>query len=86
MEKVLNTEQDLCGYFSKLTEGENKGRFQCSLCGHISRARAVLFEHVEAIHFPGSNEYKCDRCDEKFDTKKKWRNHRTRVHSSKTSM
>ena len=78
-------EQDLHGYSSKITEGENIGKFQCNLCGKISRDRTTSFRHVEALHFPGSFEYECDQCDEKFDTNDKWRKHRSRVHSNKMS-
>jgi len=78
-------EQDMHGYSTKITEGENRGKFQCILCGQISRKRSASLEHVEAIHFPGSYEHQCDQCDEKFDTKTKWRHHRTRVHSCKKS-
>ena len=76
-------EQDLHGYSSKITEGENIGKFQCNLCGKISKYRKDSFQHVEAIHFPGSYEYQCDQCDEKFDAQNKWHIHRSRVHSSK---
>ena len=78
-------EQDLHGYSTKLSEGEDIGKFQCNLCGNISNDKSWAWMHVEAIHFPGSYEYQCDQCDEKFDTKQKWRNHRSRVHSSKKS-
>ena len=78
-------EQDLHGYSSKITEGKDIGKFQCKLCGKISRYRKDSFLHVEGVHFPGSYEYPCDQCDEKFDTKVKWRYHRSRVHSSKKS-
>ena len=78
-------EQDLHGYSSKITEGENIGKIQCNLCCKISINKSKAFEHVEAIHFPGSYEYECDRCDRKFDTKHKWYTHRSRVHSSKKS-
>ena len=78
-------EQDLHGYSSKITEGENIGKIQCNLCGKISINKWKAFEHVEAIHFPGSYEYECDQCDRKFDTKHKWYIHRSRVHSSKKS-
>ena len=78
-------EQDLHGYSSKITEGENIGKIQCNLCGKISRFRNDSFQHVENIHFPGSYEYQCDQCDEKFDTNDKWRKHRSRKHSSKKS-
>ena len=76
-------EQGLHGYSSKLTEGENTGKYQCNLCGQISVKKNLAWRHVENIHFPGSYQYDCDQCDEKFDTKTKWRNHRTRKHSSK---
>ena len=79
-------EQDLHEYSSKITEGENIGNFQCTLCGKISRFRKDSFEHVESIHFPGSYEYQCDQCDEKFDAKSKWRRHRTTVHSKSSKM
>ena len=83
--KYGEVERDLQGYTSKITEGENKGKFQCNLCGQIRICKSHLLEHVEAKHFPGSYEYQCDQCDEKFDTKCKWRNHRSRVHSNKKS-
>ena len=78
-------EQDLDRYSSKITEGENIGKFQCNLCGKISSKRSGSFRHVDAIHFPGSYEYQCDQCDRKFDTNNKWRHHRSSVHSSKKS-
>ena len=77
-------EPDLDGYSSRLNEGENKGRFQCHLCGKISRDRGNATSHVESIHFPGSYEYQCDQCGEKFGTKNKWAQHRTLVHSKKS--
>ena len=83
--KYGEVERGLHVYTSKITEGENIGKFQCNLCGQIRNCKSHLLEHVEAKHFPGSYEYQCDQCDEKFDTKCKWRNHRSRVHSSKKS-
>merc|ERR1719341_2726685 len=82
---LVQDEQDLHSYSNKITEGENAGKFQCNLCGKISRDRTNSFQHVENIHFPGSYEYQCDQCDEKFDTNDKWRKHRSRAHSSKKS-
>ena len=76
---------DLHRYSSRITEGENIGKFQCNLCGKISDHRGHSFRHVESIHFPGSFEYEFDQCDEKFDTKNKWAQHRSRVHSSKNA-
>ena len=76
-------EQDLHRFSSKITEGENIGKFQCNLCGKMSSKRRDSVRHVENIHFPGSYQYQCDHCDEKFDTNDKWRKHRSRVHSSK---
>ena len=77
-------EPDLDGYSSRISEGENKGMFKCHLCGKISRWRQVAAMHVENIHFPGSFEYQCDQCDQKFSTKNKWAQHRTLVHSKKS--
>ena len=77
------SEHDLHGYSSKITEGENIGKIQCNLCGKISSDGAHSFRHVESLHFPGSFEYECDQCDEKFNTKSKWATHRSKVHSSK---
>ena len=74
--------QDLHEYIKKFAEGENMGRFQCTLCGKISRFKWRAVMHVESIHFPGSYEYECDYCGEKFDTRKKWSHHQTKVHSS----
>ena len=74
--------QDLHEYIKKLAEGENMGKFQCTLCGKISRFKSRAVMHVESIHFPGSYEYECDYCGEKFDTRKKWSHHQTKVHSS----
>ena len=79
-------EQDLHRFSSKITEGENIGKFQCNLCGKISPRRLHSFEHVEGVHFPGSYQYQCDQCDEKFDAKSKWRRHRTTVHSKSSKM
>ena len=76
-------EINLHAYSKKLAEGENKGKFQCSLCGKISNQRQDAFGHVENIHFPGSYEYECDQCGEKFDTKHKVYLHRSRVHNGK---
>ena len=81
--EYAEVEQDLRGYSSKLTEGENMGKFQCSLCGKISKDKTHSLNHMENIHFPGSLEYECDQCGEKFDTKNKWAQHRSRKHSSK---
>ena len=81
--EYAGVEKDLHGYSSKLTEGENIGKFQCNLCGKISNDKTRSLNHMENIHFPGSYEYKCDQCGEKFDTKCKWATHRSRVHSSK---
>ena len=78
-------EQDLHAYSTKITEGENIGKFQCHMCGKISRGKSEAWRHVESIHFPGSYEHECDQCGEKFETNTKWRHHRTRVHSSKKS-
>ena len=69
-------ELNLHGYSKKLTEGVNKGKFQCSLCGKISGKKDDAFKHVESIHFPGSLEYQCEQCGKKFDTKEKLHTHR----------
>ena len=74
---------DLGGYSGKLTEGENVGKFQCNLCGKISKLRSASLMHIESIHFPGSYQYKCEQCGEEFDAKRKWYLHRSSVHSSK---
>ena len=74
---------DLHAHSKKLTEGENNGKFQCSLCGKITNQKKYAFSHVENIHFPGSYEYECDQCGEKFDTKNKVYQHRSLVHNSK---
>ena len=58
--------QDLHEYIKKFAEGENMGRFQCTLCGKISRFKQRAVMHVESVHFPGSYEYECDQCSEKF--------------------
>ena len=76
-------EIDLHVYSKKLTEGENQGKFQCSLCGKISKRKGHAFLHVENIHFPGIFEHECDLCGEKFDTKNKLINHLARVHYRK---
>ena len=76
-------ENDLHAYSRKFTEGENKGKFQCSLCGQISKLKDHAFMHVESIHFPGSYEHECEQCGEKFDTKNKLRHHLSRVHYGK---
>ena len=77
--------QDLHGYYSKVTEGENIGKFQCNLCGKICNNKFSSFRHVEALHFPGSYEYECDQCCNKFDTKSKYEQHRSKMHSTKKS-
>ena len=79
-------EQDLHRYSSRLTEGANMGKFQCNLCGKFSNNKSKAFEHVENIHFPGSNQYECDQCGEKFNTKTKLYKHRSKVHLSKKSV
>ena len=76
-------EIDLHAYSKKLTEGENIGEFQCSLCRKISKRKETAFLHVENIHFPGIFEHECDLCGEKFDTKNKLINHLARVHYRK---
>ena len=76
-------EQDLHGYSSKITEGENIGKFQCNLCGKMSNQSSDSFKHVENIHFPGSYQYECDQCGKKFDTRNELHKHRSYVHSSK---
>ena len=82
-------EQDLHGYSSRLTEGETKGKYQCNLCGQITEKKSHAWRHVESVHFPGIYEHdvlhECDQCGEKFDTKNKWYNHRSHVHSQKKS-
>ena len=75
-------EQNLHGYSSKITEGDIR-KYRCNLCGKISRDKTTSFRHVEDIHFPGSFEYQCDQCDQKFDTKTKWYGHK--VHCNKVS-
>ena len=76
-------EIDLHAYSKKLTEGENQGKFQCSLCGKISKRKGHAFLHVENIHFPGIFEHECDLCGEKFATKTKQKYHLHHVHYSK---
>ena len=83
LESEGGVEPDMNEYSSRLAEGENKGMFQCHLCGKISKDKRVAANHVENIHFPGSFEYQCDLCGEKFDTKNKWSMHRARVHPKK---
>ena len=77
--------QDLHEYIKRVTEGENRGKYQCNLCGKISTYKSQALMHVESIHFPGTYEYQCDYWEEKFDTRYKWLNHRNHVHSSKKS-
>jgi len=78
-------ELDLHGHSSRLTEGENKGKYQCNLCGQITDKKSHAWRHVESVHFPGIYEHECDQCVEKFDTKNKWFIHRSHVHAKKKS-
>ena len=74
---------ELHRYSSKLIEGESIGKFQCNLCVKISNSRSDSFKHVESVHYPGSFQYECAKCGDKFGTKNKLVRHRWRVHSSK---
>ena len=87
MTKKYVPDLELHGYSDKLTEGENIGKFQCNLCGKISKLKSWAWMHVESVHFPGSYQYECDadHCDEKFDAKNKLYLHRSKIHSSKKS-
>ena len=83
MTKKYVPDLELHGYSDKLTEGENIGKFQCNLCGKINSNRQYSFKHVKGVHFPGSYQYECDKCDEQFCAKKKFVKHSRRVHPSK---
>ena len=69
---------DLGQYIVRLSGNAQKGEFECKLCGKISARKSESSRHVESKHFPGHNEYNCDRCNNKFDTYHKLKNHRHR--------
>ena len=58
-------------------------QFKCNVCGHVSSKKDTVKMHVESQHFPGMTEYTCEQCEKKFNTMRKYRNHRYRHHSNK---
>ena len=76
-------EFDLNNHIEKIGEGVNLGKFKCNICGHVSSQKSHVRIHVETIHFPGLVEYSCDQCEQKFDSRSKYYNHRSYHHSSK---
>ena len=76
-------EFDLNNHIEKIGEGVNLGKFKCNICGHVSSQKSHVRIHVETIHFPGLVEYSCDQCEQKFNSRSKYYNHRSYHHSSK---
>ena len=69
---------DMGQYMEHISGKASNGEFRCKLCGKISARKVDSFRHIESKHFPGQNEYNCDRCNKKFDTYEKLKTHRNR--------
>jgi len=74
---------DFNKYLSEVGEGEDVGKFKCTVCGQIGAQQCNMRKHVENKHFPGMFEYSCADCEGKFDTKDGYFSHRKRHHSSR---
>ena len=73
---------DFDKYISKVGGGVHVCKFKCNICGQIGAQKSNMRKHVENNHFPGLLEYACPYCEGKFDTMAKFRNHKTRKHST----
>ena len=69
---------ELDQYIVRISGTRDQGEFKCNLCGKISTRRSSSRMHVVSKHFPGHYEHNCDRCNKKFDTYHKLKNHRAR--------
>ena len=74
---------DFNKYLSEVGEGEDVGKFRCTVCGQIGAQKCNMRKHVENKHFPGMLEYSCADCEGKFDTKDGYFSHRKKHHSSR---
>ena len=74
---------DFLEYVAKVTDGPDVGKFVCTLCGKVNAQKIHTQNHIESIHFPGTNTYPCKHCDMVFNGRNKLYIHVNQMHKSK---
>ena len=67
-------------FIEKITEGNDKGKYKCTMCGKINGQKIHTQNHIESIHFPGTFEYNCKHCDLSFSGRNKLYIHVNQMH------
>ena len=64
----------------KITDGIDKGKYKCLMCGKINGQKIHTQNHIESYHFPGTVEYNCKYCHMTFTGRNKLYFHVHQVH------
>jgi len=69
-------------FIEKITDGNDKGKYRCTMCGKINGQKIHTQNHIESIHFPGTFEYNCKHCDLSFSGRNKLYIHVNQMHKA----
>jgi len=64
----------------KITDGIDKGKYKCGMCGKINGQKIHTQNHIESYHFPGTVEYNCKYCNMTFTGRNKLYFHVYQLH------
>ena len=67
-------------FIEKVTDGIDRGKYKCGICGKINGQKIHTQNHIESIHFPGTFEYNCKHCSLTFTGRNKLYIHVNQVH------
>ena len=79
---IVKISGDFLAYIVKVSEGPDKGKFVCTICGKTNSQKIHTQNHVESIHFPGTFEYKCRHCGLIFNGRNKLYMHVNQAHKN----
>ena len=71
----IKSPEDLYQYVVKFGSG-----FQCVICQKTFTRRNDGWNHCENLHFPGTFEYACEHCDERFRSNLHYKKHKSNKH------
>jgi len=71
---------DFQEFISRVSEGPERGKFRCTLCGKVNGQKIHTQNHIENIHFPGCNQYNCKHCGMELPNRNKLYKHVFQMH------
>ena len=72
---VVESYSDLGQFVTKLPYENGRGAWQCTICQVKGSSRDNMKRHVEAYHYRGFLQHKCNLCDNEFETRERLLHH-----------